>query len=105
MDKKKALIKDLKEFKRIVKKEIPITKMLLFGSQAIGKTHRWSDVDLIVVSDNFRRKRSFKRANKLYDFWFIDHPVDFLCYTPEEFDRLKKQFTVVREAIKNGIEI
>ena len=105
MDKKKALINDLKEFKKRVNQEIPIAKMLLFGSQALGKTHRWSDVDLIVVSDKFRRKRSFKRANKLYDFWFIDYPVDFLCYTPEEFDKLKKQFTVVREAVRKGIEI
>ena len=105
MDKNKNLIKDLQEFKKRINKEIPINKMLLFGSQAKGKTHKWSDVDLIVVSAKFRGKRSFKRANKLYDLWFIDYPVDFLCYTPEEFNKMKKQITIVREAVRGGIEI
>ena len=85
--------------------KVTIEKMLLFGSQAKGKTNKWSDVDLIVVSTHFRRKRSFKRANKLYDFWNIDYPVDFLCYTPEEFKRKKKEPTIVREAVRDGIEI
>ena len=105
MAKKEDLIKDLKEFKMIIKRQIPISKMLLFGSQASGKTHQWSDVDLIVVSKKFMRKRSFKRANKLYDSWFIDCPVDFLCYTPDEFNKLRKQATIVREAERGGIEI
>jgi len=105
MDKKKNLIKNLTEFKRRVNNEIPINKMLLFGSQVKGKTHEWSDVDLIVVSKKFKGKRSFKRANKLYDFWFIDYPVDFLCYTPEEFERKKQEHGIVREAVKKGIEV
>lgn len=105
MDKKKDLIKDLSKFKKIVNNEIPINKMLLFGSQAKGKTHRWSDVDLIVVSKNFKGKRSFKRANILYDFWFIDYPVDFICYTPKEFEIKKQEHGIVRQAVREGIEI
>ncbi|MBI2110315.1 nucleotidyltransferase domain-containing protein [Candidatus Woesearchaeota archaeon] len=105
MDKSKNLVLNLKEFKKRVNDEIPINKMLLFGSQTKGKTHKWSDVDLIVVSKAFKGKRSFKRANKLYDFWTIDSPVDFLCYTPQEFNRLKKHSIIVREAVREGIKI
>ena len=31
--------------------------------------------------------------------------VPFLCYTPDEFDKLKNQVTIVREAVEKGIEI
>jgi len=41
----------------------------------------------------------------LYDDWNLDLPVDFICYTPEEYKKLAKQITIVREAERNGIEI
>jgi hypothetical protein len=31
--------------------------------------------------------------------------VDFICYTPEEFEKLKKEVSIVSEAFKEGIEI
>lgn len=36
-----------------------------------------------------------------------DGPVDLepLCYTPEEFEKKKKQIGIVSEAVKEGIEI
>ena len=105
MDKKKDIIKKLKEFKKAVSGDVPIEKLFLFGSQVKGNVHKWSDVDLIVVSSKFEGKKSFKGANRLYDYWSIDKPVDFLCYTPDEFNKLKNQITIVREAVKEGIEI
>ena len=105
MDKKKSIIKILREFKSETNKDLPIRKMFLFGSRAKGNSHKWSDVDLVIVSDKFKKLRFRERATKMYDYWDIDYPVDFLCYTPEEFNKLKKEVTIVREAVKNGIEI
>ena len=105
MVKKEDIIKKLKLFKESINKEIPISKMFFFGSFASGNPHKWSDIDLVIVSPKFRRKKTYKRARKLYDYWNFDYPVDFLCYTPEEFNKLKKQITIVREAVENGIEI
>ena len=95
----------LKEFKKNLSKQIPIERMFLFGSRAKGKPRRWSDFDLIIVSKKFRNVDSLKRAMGFYKYWHLDYPVDFLCYTPEEFKKLSKQITIVREAVKNGIEI
>jgi predicted nucleotidyltransferase len=95
----------LKKFKVKLSEEIPIKKMYLFGSRAHGKPHRWSDFDLIIVSPEFRNKKSFRRATGFYKYWTIDYPVDFLCYTPEEFEKLSKQITIVRQAVKEGISI
>jgi len=32
---------------------IPVSFVVLFGSQALGDTHEWSDIDLLVVSPQF----------------------------------------------------
>ncbi|MBS3135218.1 nucleotidyltransferase domain-containing protein [Candidatus Woesearchaeota archaeon] len=104
MDRRKDIIK-LKEFRKRLSKVIPIKRMILFGSRAYGKPNKWSDFDLIIVSQKFRKKVSFRRSLGFYKYWGLDYPVDFLCYTPEEFNRLKRQITIVREAVENGIEI
>lgn len=102
MDKKKsALILRLREFK----KKNFIEKMFFFGSRAIGKSNKWSDIDLVVVSKNFRGKGLLERSPPLYVKWNLNYPVDFLCYTPEEFKKLQKRVSIVSEAIKNGIEV
>lgn len=98
---KSGLIGKLKAFKR----ENHIEKMYLFGSMATGKTHRWSDVDLIVVSKRFRGKGLLERAPGLYMKWNLKYPVDFLCYTPEEFKKLSRKITIVSEAVREGVEI
>ncbi len=102
---RKLLKKRLADFKFIVNKDIPIEKLILFGSRAKGNYHKWSDIDLIIVSPKFRKLNFFKRGAKMYDYWNLNYPVDFLCYTPEEFKILKKQITIVREALKEGITI
>ena len=104
MVKKEDLIL-VKEFKENLRKTFPIKKIILFGSRVKGKTHKWSDFDLIIVSDKFKGIISFKRGSLLYDFWNYNYPVDFLCYTPEEFNSLKKRVTIVNQAVKEGIEI
>jgi len=101
---KKELIEKLKEFKKKVEKKYNIKTIFLFGSRARGKYREDSDVDLIVVG-GFKRKGNLKRAPELYLEWHINLPVDFLCYTPKEFDKLKKQVTIVKTAVEEGIEI
>ena len=62
MAKKNDLKKQLRKFKKELSKHTPIDKMILFGSQTTGKTHKYSDVDLLIVSHKFRGKKSYQRA-------------------------------------------
>ena len=103
MDRKK-LIKKLKEFRKKIEKEYNLKNMILFGSRAKNKHKKDSDVDLIIVGE-FNGEKNLDRAPPLYIYWEIDLPVDFLCYTPQEFNKLKNQITIVRDAVKEGIEI
>jgi len=105
MAEEKDFKEELRKFKFRLSKKIPIDKMIFFGSYAKGKSHKYSDVDLIIVSKKFRGMEFRYRPIGFYKFWNLDAPFDFLCYTPEEFNKLKKQITIVREAIKEGIEI
>ncbi|MEK6948796.1 MAG: nucleotidyltransferase domain-containing protein [Nanoarchaeota archaeon] len=105
MGKKKSIKEKLKGFKYMVNRDIPIDNMILFGSRVKGKKGKDTDIDLIIVSQKFRKLDFFQRGAKMYDYWDLRYPVDFLCYTPEEFNKLKKQITIVREAVKEGIEI
>lgn len=107
MDKmdRKEIIRGIEEFKENANKEFPILKIIFFGSRAYGTANKWSDIDVIIVSPGFKNLNFFERGARMYDYWTLDYAVDFLCYTPEEFDKLKKRITIVREALENGVEI
>ncbi len=105
MGRRKSLKERLVNFKKTVNRDFPIQTMILFGSRARGKTGRDRDVDLIIVSPRFKWLDFFERGAKMYDYWDLRMPADFLCYTPEEFKKLSRHTTIVSEAIKEGIKI
>ena len=100
------MIPALREFRKRVAKKYGIERMILFGSQVSGKKRRGSDVDLLIVA---RRKEKLRLMSELYHEWHsvqkMNYPVDFVCYTPEEFERLRKQVSLVRDAVAEGLEI
>ncbi len=102
---RKTIIEQLGEYRKMINKEIPISKMILFGSRAWGKPHRDSDIDIIVVSPVFKDVRRLDRGVDLHLKWNLHYPVDILCYTPEEFKKKKKFVGIVQQAVKEGIEI
>ena len=79
-----------------------IRRVIVFGLQARGESNSQSDVDLLLVDDRFEGVKSFRRARGLHKSWPLDVPVDFLCYTPNEFEALRVRPTVAREAAENG---
>lgn len=102
---KAQIIKKLKSFKAKLAQKYSINKMIFFGSRASGKPHAWSDIDLVIVSPEFKGKSALTRAPHFYLEWDLKYPVDFLCYSPSEFNKLRKKLTVVNQAVKTGIEI
>lgn len=97
--------KYLKELLKKIKKKFFIKKVILFGSRAKGDYFLDSDVDVLIVSPDFEGIFFSDRIGEIIYEW--EGPVDLeaLCYTPEEFERKKKQKGVVKEAVKTGIEI
>lgn len=50
----RAVKKEVLDFARILRKDhIPIDRLYVFGSYAKGAQHRWSDIDVCVISSAF----------------------------------------------------
>ncbi|MFQ6089641.1 MAG: nucleotidyltransferase domain-containing protein [Candidatus Methanofastidiosia archaeon] len=111
MGKKK--VEEIKEsigkFKESVRRKFFVDKVIIFGSAARGEMKKDSDVDIIVVSKKYGRKDVFKITPKLYEEWHekqkINYPVDIILFNVKEFNKLKKEVSIVSEALKEGIEI
>ncbi|MBI2912306.1 MAG: nucleotidyltransferase domain-containing protein [Chloroflexi bacterium] len=82
-----------------------VTALIWFGSRATGDFDRWSDYDFIVVSPEFEGVRFLDRADRLEELREDGASYDFLCYTPEEFQQLVSQITIVREAARTGVRL
>ena len=96
MDSREDIIVKLKGFKERVGKDFPIKRMIFFGSMATGKAIKDSDIDLIIVSDRFKDMNFIRRAAKMYNYWDLTYPVDFLCYTSKEFKNLSREYDCTR---------
>ena len=111
MDRKKVeeIKEDVKKFKKVGRKKFGIEKIIIFGSVARGKIDWHSDVDLIVVSKYYGRRDVFRIVPQLYELWHeelkIDMPIDFLLFNVKEFNKLKKEVSIVSTALEEGIEV
>lgn len=108
MGKPKAqAIELVKDFKEKAQKKYGIKKIILFGSQATGRTREGSDIDMLIVSDSFKTRADF--MSKLFAEWHIvqkkNFPVDFLPYRTKEFESMSKGVTIVHQVVEEGIEI
>lgn len=99
----KSLMSALGVFKKKLEKKLGRVTILLFGSNATGRSTPDSDVDLIVVSQKFSGKKLYERPKGFWLDWEVDKPVDFICLTPEEFEEKRSQASIVREALKHGV--
>ena len=104
-----GVVEQVRDFKEKIGKKFFVDKIVIFGSAGRNEMKEDSDVDLIVVSKKFGLKDFFKITPALYDEWHlkqkIDYPVDFLLFSKKEFERLRKEVSIVSEALKEGIEI
>ena len=101
----KRVMELLNQYLKKVNKKFKIEQAILFGSRARDDWVLNSDVDLILISKDFKDIPFRKRMSEVIGYWdeYID--LEVICYTPEEFDKLKNQITIVKKAVKEGIEI
>ena len=84
-------------------KQIPLQKVILFGSYAKGTTHKDSDIDLAVFSDYFK---DLSRVDGIY--FLLLNATDFdIDLEPQPFtmDEYAEPVGLVQEILRTGIEI
>jgi len=77
--------------------------VILFGSRARGTPHGSSDIDIIVVAEAFEGMHFLKRMPFMLRLARFPHHIDFLCYTPTEFEQVQQISTIINEALREGI--
>lgn len=95
----------VRTFIQKIRKKFDIKQAILFGSRARGDNLEYSDYDILLVSPKFKGVFFSKRAAQFYDFWPYDYDLELLCYTPEEFEEMKRRIGIVRKAVKEGITL
>ena len=78
---------------------------ILFGSSVRGERLKESDIDLIVVSQEFEKMEFHKRIFLLQKHWKHQEMLEAFGFTPKEFNKLRRTSIVVREANKYGTEV
>ena len=100
----KALIGD---FIKEAGKKIRIERVILFGSYAWGRPRVFSDIDLAVISRDFKKLNDLKRIGLLLDVVYkLKMPklvdIEVLGFTPEELENAD-YFDIPAEIKEKGV--
>jgi len=88
------------EFALCLRQTFGKASVMLYGSYARGDFNLWSDVDVLVVSEGFQKRRVLERGD------LFEAPPDFevKSYTPEEFAKIARDPSWL-QALKEGVII
>jgi uncharacterized protein len=85
---------------------IKVKKIVLYGSHAHGKAREDSDIDLVVVSDDFKNMDLWERLCLLGRARLgIKRPMEIIGVTEEEFEKEHTGSFIVDEVKLKGIEV
>ncbi|MGH7491128.1 MAG: nucleotidyltransferase domain-containing protein [bacterium] len=92
----------LERFIQLAKQELRLNAVFLFGSNAKGITHAWSDIELAIVSPDFCGD-SFEDTKKLIPHILqVDSGIEVHTFRPEDFST---DNPFVKEIVGSGIRI
>jgi predicted nucleotidyltransferase len=86
---KAAVLKIIGQFKdALEKKGIKIERIVLFGSYAAGKQRAGSDIDLVIISDDFSPMNYWQRIELLSDaIYDVLKPIEAVAMTDAEWEK------------------
>lgn len=86
---KSAVLAIIQDFRKVMEsKSIKIKKIVLYGSYASGKYREGSDIDLVVISDDFRDKGYWERIDLLSGaIYEVFKPIEAVAMTSEEWEQ------------------
>ncbi len=89
-------------FVNLIKKDIAVDQVYLFGSYAKGTQSEYSDIDLAIVSKDFEGTRFFDRKRLLKYLVKINTDIELHTFKTDEFTA---DDPFVDEIIKTGLRI
>jgi predicted nucleotidyltransferase len=108
LEKVKISKREKKELAKLLKKlkdELKVEEVYLFGSRVYGNPLKESDIDILIVSEEFKNKNFIEnmiRVNMLLDG---NLNVEIFPYTREDIIKYKGKKIVITEALEKGLKI
>jgi len=98
---KAAVLETILDFKKALKSEnIKAEKIILFGSYASGNYRSDSDIDLVIISDDFKDKDYWQRIDILSSAVYkVFKPIEAIAMTQQEWQSGESMIT---DYAKNG---
>jgi len=102
----KKISKKIKEFTATLDKDkLPIQEVYLFGSYAKGTSHKWSDIDICVISPRFTdpwdaMQYLWHKRPPINDAY--EPPIEPIGFSPKDF---YEGGTLINEIKRHGIKI
>lgn len=86
---KRAVLRIVADFKKSLElKSIKVKGIILYGSYASGKFKEGSDIDILVISDDFKNKNYWERIDILSDVIYeVFKPIEAVAMTSDEWER------------------
>lgn len=88
--------KDLHIILDTIKRQVRLERLILFGSYAYGQPTSESDIDLCIIAETEQSKIEALRNIRTELFAKAENPVDFVFFTPHEFN--------IRTKVPNSFE-
>ncbi len=92
----------INRFIELIKKDISVDQIYLFGSYAKGTSDEYSDIDLAIVSKDFEGIRFYDRKKLLKYLIKINTDIELHTFKTEDFTT---DDPFVAEIIKTGLRV
>ena len=101
-----SVLDQIQRFITRISGELEVEQVILFGSQAYGRPHEWSDIDIAVLSPSFVGLGRVARLEWLERLaWEAEtHAVEPVGLTPEEYAAVS-DLSVLGEVREKGIVV
>jgi len=101
----KKIVRKVNEFvKELKRHNINVSKVILYGSQVSGKTHKYSDIDVAVISPDFGKDR-YKDGVRLFEIAGKVDPLIEPVPISEDSYLNDTWIPLIYEIRKNGVEL
>lgn len=79
--------KIIKDYIDVIREDLPVTKVILYGSYAKGTAKKESDIDIAIISKNFGRNPREEGQYLFRKLWKTNNSaIDPVGYSPQGFD-------------------
>ena len=98
----KNIIDSINKFIEEIKKKYNITAIILFGSYAKGTENEYSDIDIAVISEDFKDIYD-SMAVLMGMTWEIDARIEPHPITKDDYEKISNPF--IKEIVNTGIKV